>query len=633
MGFGLRGFMFYHWIPTVLLWITLGIPSRSRAAFLEPPTSDSVITALQEEVARLPCRFEPAAEEVVQHVTWFKEVTDKDGKTTREQMILAHVSYGETEFDNFKGRVAFETKTPTSDAALLIKSSQLSDTGGYVCLVGTFPSGSFEISMELVVWISPISSLDPVSPPLVEGQGFNVAAICKSWGYPTPTIAWETELNGTPQTTPSEGGKVSSKYSLHPVRALNGKKLDCVITHPSFSQPRRLSHRLVVHYPPDVSVKGYDDNWYKGLEGARLTCAAGGNPLPQEFTWSRKGGSLPEGVASENNSLVFRRPLESDDAGVYVCQARNRVAKAEAELEIRVEESPRSAAAFSSLVIGIVAGVAGVLLVTMVIAVVLVNRYYKRKNKKLETELNVKTEEINTLSRQASFRRLNSVNIDPRTQTEENIPLRTEGTMRNSLSSLGDRGSKRGGWPVEIPGEGNYTLSSTGEAVDHPPRSRDSRSTMSAGRGSADYFTRGHSSPFRRSERGRGDPEEDRDGDRELEENSLNSRLRVESFVRNSNRSLESQLHPPLHPSLLAVERCEQVKPLNGTLLSRGGSSPDHGLPYDDMSEEGELDKDSETASSLLSDAMTNHFQITNGTLKPKPNSNGILIHPKGQMV
>uniref|UniRef100_W5LYC7 Ig-like domain-containing protein n=1 Tax=Lepisosteus oculatus TaxID=7918 RepID=W5LYC7_LEPOC len=586
--------MFYHWIPTVLLWITLGIPSRSRAAFLEPPTSDSVITALQEEVARLPCRFEPAAEEVVQHVTWFKEVTDKDGKTTREQMILAHVSYGETEFDNFKGRVAFETKTPTSDAALLIKSSQLSDTGGYVCLVGTFPSGSFEISMELVVWISPISSLDPVSPPLVEGQGFNVAAICKSWGYPTPTIAWETELNGTPQTTPSEGGKVSSKYSLHPVRALNGKKLDCVITHPSFSQPRRLSHRLVVHYPPDVSVKGYDDNWYKGLEGARLTCAAGGNPLPQEFTWSRKGGSLPEGVASENNSLVFRRPLESDDAGVYVCQARNRVAKAEAELEIRVEALPKwkvSEELNPSLVIGIVAGVAGVLLVTMVIAVVLVNRYYKRKNKKLETELNVKTEEINTLSRQASFRRLNSVNIDPRTQTEENIPLRTEGTMRNSLSSLG------------------YTFSEL--------------------RSSGHFF----SSLVRRSERGRGDPEEDRDGDRELEENSLNSRLRVESFVRNSNRSLESQLHPPLHPSLLAVERCEQVKPLNGTLLSRGGSSPDHGLPYDDMSEEGELDKDSETASSLLSDAMTNHFQITNGTLKPKPNSNGILIHPKGQMV
>ncbi|MBN3304937.1 NECT4 protein, partial [Amia calva] len=415
---------------------------------------------------------------------------------------------------------------------------------------------------------------------------------------------------------------------------MNGKKLDCVISHASFKEPKRLEYKLVVHYPPDVTIKGYDDNWFVGLERATLKCIAGGNPIPQNFTWSRRDSALPEGIAFEDNSLVFQRPLELSDMGVYVCLARNRVGKVTAEQSITITETEQRSTPFSNVMIIILAAVAAAVLVLMVFTVLMVNRYHKRKHKNMKTVLREKTQEIDTLSRQASFRRLNSVSTDPRLQTEENIPLRVEGTIRNSMSSLGDRSSKRSGWlgDTQIP-EDTCVLpsplpSQTETAVDHPARSRDSRSTASLGRGATDFLGRPHlMNTSRRSDRSRGERGEDRE--KELEENTLNTRLRVESFVRNSNLSLESRFHPPLYPSKIATDRGDLVKPINGTLMSRGRGSPDQGLPSDDISDEGDV----QTSSSLISESLSNHFHVANGTLKPKPSCNGIFIHPREQMV
>lgn len=38
---------------------------------------------------------------------------------------------------------------------------------------------------------------------------------------------------------------------------------------------------------PEVTVTGYDGNWYIGRENILLRCNADANPLPMEFTWSR----------------------------------------------------------------------------------------------------------------------------------------------------------------------------------------------------------------------------------------------------------------------------------------------------------------------------------------------------------
>ena len=92
----------------------------------------------------------------------------------------------------------------------------------------------------------PIANLDPVV--LTEGQDFGVAATCRAMARPAPRLSWDTELNGKASNRTSEGGAVSAQFSLHPLRSMNGKRLDCLVWHGALhDNPRRLSNRLVVH--------------------------------------------------------------------------------------------------------------------------------------------------------------------------------------------------------------------------------------------------------------------------------------------------------------------------------------------------------------------------------------------------
>lgn len=91
----------------------------------------------------------------------------------------------------------------------------------------------------------PISSLEPVI--MVEGQSYQTVATCRSVARPPPRLSWDTELNGQSTNRSFDKGAVSSYYSLYPLRILNGKKLDCLVWHPTLESPRRITNNLVVH--------------------------------------------------------------------------------------------------------------------------------------------------------------------------------------------------------------------------------------------------------------------------------------------------------------------------------------------------------------------------------------------------
>ncbi|KAG9330654.1 hypothetical protein JZ751_023430 [Albula glossodonta] len=304
--------------------------------FVEPPPSFS-LRSLAEGSTRLPCLFQVQDEDQVVQVTWNREKPDG----TKEPIITAHRTEGHTEFGRFSGRVQFESSDPMRNAALIIRSTEVSDEGTFICHISTFPSGNFERQLFLSVWTTPISSLDPVE--MVEGQSYRVAATCRSVARPPPHLSWDTDLPGQSQNRSSEGGAVSTYFSLHPLRSMNGKRLDCLVWHSSLEKPRRITNRLVVHFPPDAAVRGYDGNWFVGLEGVSLMCDSGGNPKPQTFTWSRRGQTLPDSVSVKNNTLQFEQPLAVTDSGIYECVAQNSVGTSKAEVEISVSEQEQKA--------------------------------------------------------------------------------------------------------------------------------------------------------------------------------------------------------------------------------------------------------------------------------------------------
>ncbi|CAL8326563.1 unnamed protein product [Lota lota] len=630
--------------------------SVGRGEFLDSPPNHAMRTLAEEETV-LPCRYrdDPGVKSVVVQVTWYKEAADG----SREQIIAAHHKEGQTAFGPWSGRVRFRGSEPMLDSTLVIMSTEVTDEGRYTCHISTFPSGNFDQQLSLTVWTIPISSLDPVI--LVEGQSYRLAASCRSVARPLPILSWDTDLNGQSTNRTSDSGSVSSHYSLHPLRSMNGKKLDCLVWHPSLEKPRRLSNTVVVHYPPHAEVSGYGQNWFVGMEMAMLHCGSGGNPKPEEFTWARLGGVLPQGVIPHpNGTLEFGRPLSAGDAGVYQCVVKNAVDSSKADVEVKVLEEPEKEAPPDNLLLMGVGGAAGGLLLLMLVVIVSVTCHHKRRNKNLERQLTVKDNEISNLVRQASFRRVNADQMDSIERMTEKNSLRVEGTIRASLSSLGDQAL-----------------------------SRDSRSTLSGGwvgggggGGGIGLDHLGRPALNNGSRRGGG-----RTLDRDEEK-----RLRVESFARNSTMSLQDKrMHPPLLPSPIPVlnsteilrarhsnsqaltpddgggrvangNRIQQHSPLgcgyptpadeedeedeglggltcpeNQSRLAHGDGDPDEGDPddYDPYS--------SETNSSLLIDAQHVHFQqqphhhLANGTLRPKsrsplPNPHASLIH-KAQIV
>lgn len=419
---------------TLCVWILSYFSASTQGDFVEPPLAYSQ-RSLSEEESTLPCQYQvdPAQGEVVVQVNWYKVKADG----TKEPITTAHHTDGQTASGAWSGRVRFKSGQPTVDSSMVIMGTVLGDEGTYICHVITYPGGIFERPQSLVVWTKPISSLEP--KVLVEGQSYQVAASCRSVARPPPRLSWDTELTGKATNRSLDGGAVSSYFSLHPLRNMDGKKLDCLVWHPALERPRRISNTLVVHYPPVTEVEHLDQNWFVGQEPAALRCVSRGNPKPQSFTWTRKGKALPEGVTSHpNGTLTFRRPVNLTDAGVYQCVAKNEVGEGRGEAMITVTEGPEKRTWMEDNMLMVIVGAVAVgLLLLMLIIVLTVTSHHKRKAKNLKRELTVKKEEISTLSRQASFRRINSVSTEARGLMEENIPLRVEGTIRTSLSSLG----------------------------------------------------------------------------------------------------------------------------------------------------------------------------------------------------
>ncbi|CAJ1072862.1 nectin-4 isoform X3 [Xyrichtys novacula] len=560
----------------LLLLIAVSVQS----VFVEPPKPVTSLRSMAESQTRLPCRYQVQVGEKVVQVTWYKELPGG----SKEQIITAHFTDGHTEFGRYSGRVRFEGGRPTENSALLIPSTEQSDEGSYTCHISTFPNGNFERQITLTVWILPISSLEPVI--LVEGQSFRLAASCRAVGRPSPRLAWDTDLPGQSTNRSNVGGSVSSYYSLHPLRSMNGKKLDCLVWHPGLDQPRRISNWLVVHYPPDATITSGTDDWFAGLEKAELVCRTGGNPKPDNITWTWRGGALPDGAYASGERLVFGRALRMNDSGVYECVVRNDVGVGKAEHILTVTGTPRSPPIDNQLLI-IIGAAAGALIMVLVIVVLLVNRYHRHRNRKLERELSEKTEEMNSFSRQASFRRVNSVSTDSRVPAEDYATmLRVDSRMKNSEMSLerpiykGSQSTLGGKWG---PGGGVDV-----DELGRPVVWGDGRESL---RGA------------------------EMDGEKE------ERRRRVESYLKSSNMSLAQQ------EDGVSPREPDQGQPTGGD------PPPEEGWASTQSAEEEQDNDDTDSSSYQISEALTNHFYYSNGVLRPKPHSNAILLHPRGQII
>uniref|UniRef100_A0A673ADY4 Nectin cell adhesion molecule 3 n=1 Tax=Sphaeramia orbicularis TaxID=375764 RepID=A0A673ADY4_9TELE len=237
-------------------------------------------------------------------------------------------------------------RSPSShDATIILENVGFADVGVYTCKVATFPLGNTQASTTVSVLVEPKIYVSAGSTPLIDGGNETVVATCiAERARPPAEVSWESNLFGQSevQLFDEANGTTSTqvRYLWQPTRHVQGHTLTCVVRHPALQNDFRIPYQLNVQFAPDISVVGYDGDWYIGRENVQMTCKANANPPAHHFRWIRLDSEMPEGVEIMNSTLLFLRPLQRNDSGVYRCEVANDINLRSRDVRILIQDPP-----------------------------------------------------------------------------------------------------------------------------------------------------------------------------------------------------------------------------------------------------------------------------------------------------
>ncbi|XP_024591137.1 nectin-3 isoform X2 [Neophocaena asiaeorientalis asiaeorientalis] len=339
--------------PLLLLLFPLLLFSRLCGALAGPVIVEPHVTAVWGKNVSLKCLIE--GNETITQILWEK-IHGKSAQT----VAVHHPQYGFSVQGEYQGRVLFKNYS-LNDATITLHNIGFSDSGQYICKAVTFPLGNAQSSTTVTVLVEPTVSLIKGPDSLIDGGNETVAAICiAATGKPVAHIDWEGDLGEMESTTtsfPNETATIVSQYKLFPTRFARGRRITCVVKHPALEKDIRYSFILDIQYAPEVSVTGYDGNWFVGRKGVNLKCNADANPPPFKSVWSRLDGQWPDGLLASDNTLHFVHPLTFNYSGVYVCKVTNSLGQRSDQKVIYISDVPlkqTSSIAVAGAVIGAV---------------------------------------------------------------------------------------------------------------------------------------------------------------------------------------------------------------------------------------------------------------------------------------
>ncbi|XP_075460257.1 nectin-1 isoform X3 [Ascaphus truei] len=336
----------------------------------------------------LHCSFvNPLPSVKITQVTWQKSTNG-----SKQNVAIYNPSMGVSILPPYKERVVFQNPS-FRDGTIQLTRLQLEDEGAYICEFATFPTGNRESQLNLTVLAKPSNQMDGPVKQLVAVIGSTskvVVATCTSAnGKPPSSVSWETKLKGEAefQEIKNDNGTVTviSRYRLVPNREAHRETLTCVINYQTERHTETTT--LNVQYEPQVSIEGFDGNWYVKRTDVKLTCKADANPSPSSYQWRMVNGSLPDGAEVNNNTLLFRGPVTYSLSGTYICEAKNAVGSRTSQVEVNVTDKPLPQGTPGGL-LGILGGVvAALLIITAVVSAFLVRRRKQKQRSDTDSDM------------------------------------------------------------------------------------------------------------------------------------------------------------------------------------------------------------------------------------------------------
>ncbi|XP_020859272.1 nectin-2 isoform X4 [Phascolarctos cinereus] len=348
----------------------------------------------------LPCHLQSGEPKIrVSQVMWLR--WDRYGGS--QSVAVFHPTHGAS-FPNsgpYDQRMSFiignsgKTEAELRDATLLLKGLRAEDEANYTCEFATFPWGSSKGATWLRVLAEPKNHAE--SQEVTLGPDPTPMARCVSTGgRPPARISWFSPLLGEGTESRTAGpvtgtSTVTSRFTLVPTPQADGAKVTCKVEHETLSEPVLIPLTLSVKYPPEVSISGYDDNWFVGRVEATLSCDAQSNPEPTAYEWSTTMGFLPPTAVAQGPRLIIHSVDESANT-TFICSVANAVGTGRAEQTIRVRESPDTAGAGATG--GIIGGIIAAIIALAVAATAILICRQQQKEEELHRRPEEEEDEI-----------------------------------------------------------------------------------------------------------------------------------------------------------------------------------------------------------------------------------------------
>ncbi|XP_062032758.1 poliovirus receptor [Lepus europaeus] len=325
--------------PLWLLWLCWALPG---AATVQAPAQ---VQGFLGDTVTLPCYLPPEADMRVTQVTWLRQEPAGGARNIAVFHSTRGASVSEPE------RLEFVAARPGAElwnASLAVSGLRAEDEANYTCQFATFPQGSRSARTWLRVLAQPQNTVEPQEvllgqQPREPEEPVAVARCVSAGGRPPGRITWFSHLNGTASESQGPGPQsgtatIISLFALVPSSQADGQNITCRVEHESQREPALLPVTLAVRYPPEVSISGYDDNWYLGRSEAALTCDVRSNPEPTSYDWSTIMGPLPPSAVAQGPQLLIAKVDESVNT-TFICLVTNSLGTGRGELPILVREA------------------------------------------------------------------------------------------------------------------------------------------------------------------------------------------------------------------------------------------------------------------------------------------------------
>ncbi|XP_045297978.1 poliovirus receptor isoform X3 [Leopardus geoffroyi] len=333
------------WPPLLLsLLCLLWAPTRAGTGTVDVQAPAQVRGFLGDTVELL-CKLPPLEHKVqVTQATWTRRTAAGDDLN----VAVFHPTQGSS-FPE-PGRLEFVAARPGEelrDASLALRGLRAEDEANYTCRFAMFPDGSKSARTWLRVLAQPenTAETEEVPPGPLSLEPVPVARCASRGGRPPARISWsypDGKANDSlvPGHLPGTFD-VISLLTLTPSSQADGQNVTCKVEHESFKEAVLLSVTLAVPYPPEVSISGYDDNWYLGRSEATLNCDVRSKPEPTGYNWSTTRGPLPPSAEAHDSHLLIPTVDESINT-TFICHVTNALGTGQAEMTvlIRVHRSP-----------------------------------------------------------------------------------------------------------------------------------------------------------------------------------------------------------------------------------------------------------------------------------------------------